>query len=481
MTARAPRFRVQDFAQRQVTRRRQRELMRISTSIICAAAIFLVLTIEGITEADRVFGKAAKIFGFALIVAIAVEGAGGVRNLLRTDIMMLIALYGLVFVEFLFPQDSITGLVSLQGAQTGTTAALFGFAGIALGRHFAVRFGSRPSPRPMRDLSNKGLIKLFILVAALGYLHILLAVHFDIFEAIRQMSLPRFSQSWGRGKLGNIYSLLHELSLLIFLIPPLTGVVFAQFRQYGPAALSFVAAVFALTFFMAFAGGTRNVFIIHIITFTIAYLLTRPRITIREILTIVAPGMAAAAIGAVYMLEFRQIGLSRYNFDDVQQSTLLIDLNLVNISRLTEVFPVPHNFLGWEIPFSALIRPIPRVIWPGKPEGLSVGIEEALNASGSVTLSATFVGEIYMAGGLSAVSAAALLLGSLAATWNRAGMRLNSRFTQLFYASGFFAAALAMRSILQVAPAILPTLALWFYGHYFLTVKGPSRRSPPPP
>jgi len=333
----------------------------------------------------------------------------------------------------------------------------------------------------MRDLSNKGLIKLFILVAALGYLHILLAVNFDIFEAIRQMALPRFYQSWGRGRLGGLNTLLHEVGLLIFLIPPLAGVIFAQYRKFGTVALFAVASIFALTLFKGFAGGTRSVFITNIITFTIAYLLSQPRITVRDLLKIAAPALAAAAIGSFYMLEFRQIGLSRYNFDDVQQSTLFVDLNLVNISLLTEVFPVPHNFLGWEIPFSALIRPIPRVIWPGKPEGLSVGIEEALNASDSVTLSATFVGEIYMAGGLSAVSAAALLLGSLAATWNHVGMRLDSRFTQFFYASGFFAAALAMRSILQVAPAILPTLALWFYGHYFLTVKGPSRRSPPPP
>ncbi len=478
MMALAPRFRVQDFSRRQVTRRRQRELMRISTSIICAAAILLALTMEGITEADRVFVEAAKIFGFALLFAIAVEGSGGARNLLRTDILMLIALYGLVFVEFLFPQQNLSEIVSLQGAQTGTTAALLGFGGIALGRHFTMRLGSRPSPRPMRDLSNRGLIHLFIAVAAVGYLHILLAVYFDIFEAIRQMSLPRFAQSWGRGRLGNIYALLYELNLLIFLIPPLTGVVFAQFRQFGPAALSFVAAVFALTLFMAFAGGTRSVFIIHIITFTVAYLLARPRITIRELLTIVAPGMAAAAIGTVYMLEFRQKGLARYDFDEVERHTLFVDLNLINISRLTEVFPSVHGFLGWEIPYNALIRPIPRVIWHGKPEGLSVGIEEALNATG-VTLSTTFVGEFYMAGGLFAVAAAAIVLGSLAGSWNRLGVHLGSRYYQFFYASGFFAAGLCMRSFLQVAPAILPTLALWLYGRYFLALKNRPRRPPP--
>jgi oligosaccharide repeat unit polymerase len=317
---------------------------------------------------------------------------------------------------------------------------------------------------------------LFLIVAALGYLHILLAVQFDILEAIRQMSLPRFSQSWARGKYGGLSTLLNEVGLLIFLIPPLAGVVFAEFRRYRAASLFVMAAVLGLTLFKGFASGTRSVFLINLITFAIAYFVSKPKIKARDILLISVPIAAAAWIGSRYMLAFRQFGLARYDFDEFESDTLFVDLNLINIARLTEVFPVRHEFLGFEIPYNALIRPIPRAIWPGKPEGLSVGIEEALGAKG-LTVSATFVGEAYMAGGLFAVALAALIIGSLAATWNRVGEHLDNRFMQIFYASGFFAAALAMRSVLQVAPAILPLLALWLYGHYMLTVKGNRHRS----
>lgn len=84
-----------------------------------------------------------------------------------------------------------------------------------------------------------------------------------------------------------------------------------------------------------------------------------------------------------------------------------------------------------------------------------------------------------MAGGLATVAVAALMLGCLAASWNCVGAHLDSRFMQVFYAAGFFAAALAMRSILQVAPAVLPALALWLYGRQILTVKRRTRRSIP--
>jgi hypothetical protein len=432
---------------------------RISTIIICIAAIFLSLNTQEIANVNRIFTETAAYFGIALIVALTVEASGGAWKLLRTDILMLIALYGLVFLEFMFPQESFVGRVSPEGAQMGTTAALIGFAGIALGRHLAFRFSSRP-PQPLtRDLSNRVLIKLFVLVVVLGYLHILLAVHFDVLEAIRQMSLPRFHQSWSRGRLGGLSTLLYELGLLIFLIPPIAGVVFAQFRQFGTVALLFVAAVLVLTLFKGFSSGTRSVFIVHIITFTMTFILCRPRIRLRDLLMKVVPLIFVATIGSTYMLEFRQIGLSKFDFDSVDQETLFVDLNLINISRLTEVFPESQNFLGWEIPYHALIRPIPRAIWPAKP------------------LSATFVGETYMAGGHFAVAVAALILGSLAATWNRVGRILDSRFNQLLYATGFFAAALAMRSVLQVMPAILPPLALWLFGQYFLKIKSHSHTS----
>lgn len=475
MTARALQSRVELWAQTRAPRQRQRTLMCISTTIICAAALFIALILTGITDVDRIFVETAELFGAALAVALTVEAVAGIRNLLRTDLVMLIALYGLIFLEFLFPQQSFVGLVSPDGAQTGTIASLIGFAGIALGRHAPLRFGSGRSVPVMRDMSPRRLIQLFVAVSAVGYFDILLSVHFDLFEAIRQMAWPRFSQAWSRGRLGNLSSLLGQVGLLIYLIPPLAGTVLAQFRRYRAGELAIVVCVLSLTFYKGFAGGTRSVFIIYIITFLVAFLLARPRITARE-LVLVAAGIAAAALATIMMLEFRKIGLENYKLNEIDQARLVVDFNLINISRLTEVFPAQHHFLGWEIPYSVVIRPVPRALWPGKPTGLSFGIEDALGAHG-LTLSATFVGESYMAAGLPAVAVAGLLLGSLAASWNRLGTHLNNLYVLVFYASGFFAASLAMRSVLQVAPALIPTFALWLYGRRSRPVKGRSARS----
>jgi hypothetical protein len=39
---------------------------------------------------------------------------------------------------------------------------------------------------------------------------------------------------------------------------------------------------------------------------------------------------------------------------------------------------------------------------------------------------------------------------------------------QLLYVSGFLPAALGMRSMLSVVPFMLPTLALWVFGKFWL-------------
>jgi hypothetical protein len=173
-------------------------------------------------------------------------------------------------------------------------------------------------------------------------------------------------------------------------------------------------------------------------------------------------------ISTTVMLKFRQIGLRNYlegNYDTTETSedSLFIDNNLYVISRLGEVFPRPHHFLGMEIPYLALIRPIPRALWPNKPQGLSVSMEDALGVE-DLTVASSFVGEAYISGGLLAVFLTGLLFGALAGWWGRLASPRNSDYGILVYASGFFAMVISMRSLFVFTTALLPTLAAMIFG-----------------
>ena len=416
--------------------------------------------------AEEVFTFAAIGVGLALVVAVVIEGTRGIRTLIRVDILALGALYGLTFLEFLFPQPGVNAMSS-AAAVDGTNAVLLGFAALAIGRHLIPKRASSRVHLASLDLRPRNALLLFALATLLGYFHILLAVDFDPFEALRQMTLPRFWQSWSRGRYGDAAALLYELGAVIYLIPPTAGLIFARAQEYTLTQKVIVSIVVAVTFFYGFASGTRNVFVTYVITFAGAYMLAKPKFNLRQALLLGVPAAAILFVGTNYMLAFRGVGFSKFSEAGNNYSDFFIDYNIVNVSRLTEVFPNSFDYLGFEIPYNALIRPIPRVLWPSKPEGLSVTVETAVGASGDVTLTCTFIGEAYMAGGLLAVLLMGACFGAAAELWNRLG-RNSSQFMQLLYASGFLPAALGMRSMLSVVPFMLPTLALWVFGKFWL-------------
>jgi oligosaccharide repeat unit polymerase len=441
--------------------------MGAATGVLVPGLLITALTLPS-GNAGETFIYAANGAAFVLILSLAIELRSGFRGMLRADIVMILTLFGLTLIEFLIPQKQMFDFeVSAQGAVDGSAAVLIGFMGITIGRHF---FPSTPPPRHAGrslDIPPKTMFRLYLLVFLLGYLHIFLAVNFDVLEAMRQMALPRFSQSWGRGRLGGWADLLVEVGALIYLIPPLAGCVYAQSYRYSALQKFLVAAIFIFTLYYGFSGGTRNVFGTYMITFCGAYLALQPNITFRRLISFLAPAGVIALVGMYFMLEFRTQGLGNYSFSESEFNGVFVDSNMTVISKLTEVFPRVHSYLGLEIPLNALIRPIPRAIWPGKPEGLSVGMEDALGVEG-LTLASTFVGETYMAGGFLGVLLAGVFFGAAAGKWNQMGRDLNSNYKLILFVSGFFAAAISMRSLLSAGPTILPTLALWLYGKIFL-------------
>ena len=305
------------------------------------------------------------------------------------------------------------------------------------------------------------------------------AEHFNVVAVINDFMGPRFSQPWGRGKFGDWKALFVELGMLLFLIPPMAGIILAQRKKYSAPQLFIVVGALLFTLFYGFTSGTRHIFDSYLVTFLIGYVFASEDRQRKELLTIAGACAVLLLISTVLMVRFRDIGLKSYLSGEHQESretreeSLSVDLNLYPMSRIAVVFPDEHGYLGWEILYQALIRPIPRAIWKNKPEGMSISIEDAVGAKGW-TVAASFAGEAYMSGGLPVVFICGLGFGWLAAWWNRLVSPRNSQFGFLIYASGFFAVVISMRSLLVFTTAMLPTLAA-FAGGSLLIAKGVDR------
>jgi oligosaccharide repeat unit polymerase len=375
----------------------------------------------------------------------------------------MLALAFVTLFEFLFEQGDFDMLVAPPSARLAVIVTLWGFAGLAIGRHL-------PNLRkhPLRDLFSQEVPRAWILMIFWGcfiggFFYMAWCVNFNVAKMVDFFLQPRFTQPWQRGRYGDWKALLYEMSMLLFIVPPLGGIIVARRQRYGKFALVTVLAGFLFTLFYAFTTGTRNLFLSYLVTFLIGYGFAAPARRHIEFMVLCVAGAVTTVFATVVMLAFREVGLRDYLNNKTmiyltRQETMFVDYNLYTVSRLVEVFPKRHAYLGWEVPYLAVVRPVPRAIWPGKPEGMSLTIEDVVDAKGC-TVTASFIGEAYMSHGVLAVLLAGLFLGAMMGWWNRLAPSNNSDLGILIYASGFFAAVISMRSIYVFTTAILPTAA----------------------
>ncbi len=418
-------------------------------------------------------GRHAAIgVGLTMVIAIGLEASQNWRCVLRPDAPAFGALYFLTFFEFLSRQSEVNEMTTKAPMYDACCLTLLAFGSMAVARHF-----SPAPPAFLRSLVKRptapaALFSVFAVSFVFGILFMLLAVNFNVFEMIDQMMQPRFTQSWSRGRFGDWKALLNQVGDIIGLVPPIAGLILARRERYHWYGV--LLAIFGLVFclFQAIAGGTRSALATILITFLVAYGLTVSRARRLEfgLLCIIAAGGFLASSSV--MLNTRTIGLKAYLTTATsptrkaapialpdEDTSFFVDRNLVNISQLTSVFPSTHPFLGLETLYVALVAPIPRAVWPGKPTGLSLSMEDALGVGSDMTVSATFIGEAYVAGGAIGVIIAGCFFGMLTAWWGRLGTFVASELGFLIYTSGFFAIAISMRSLYALMVAALPTIA----------------------
>jgi oligosaccharide repeat unit polymerase len=442
-----------------------------SSGVLLASLVFAYLISENpsYTEPSTVAQQASIYVGLGLLGSIAIDLRRGWRNIFRMDLLCLVSLYGLTLLEFLFSQPNFDqGSTTVASTVTAIHAVLLGMAGLVVGRHLSKRKPIRLPWLNFRQLKNKQLFTLLVLAAFLGFLWMLLAVNFNLFDLIKAMMRARFSQPWARGRLGGITALLSELELFLLIVPALFGIILTRQKTFPKGWLFISTLVFSLTLFQGFCSGTRSIFVMYVASFMAGYLLNLQRNTFTNTAVPIGAAVVLLYFGTYNMLQFRTIGLTAYLAgyrEGFLSDTFFVDYNLKSLGQVIAAMPEQHGFLGWEVFYWALVRPIPRILFPFKPEGLSVSIEQIVGAEGW-TVATTYIGESYMAGGWIMIFLVSLGIGIFTAWWNRISVQTHSAYSMLLYASGFAAAAITMRSLFAFTTAMLPVLALILYPRF---------------
>jgi hypothetical protein len=436
---------------------------KLATAIFCVGSLFTVLWAHSVTDLATMLRGSAVGLGVTLLCTLSRELYLNHHALVRADLTSTITLYLLLFFEFLFPQDLLETLTSNHSSFLSAIDLSIGsFCLLLLGRHFV--------PSKVRRLSllqgeanPKSVMAIFIIATCCAYFHMLLASDFNPRAMLSHFLDSRWNMPWARGQFGDASALLYEIGATIYLIPPLTGVVLARRRQFSLTFLVFAVCVFLVTIVYGFCTGTRNFIGVFLLTFVASFFLaSRGSILLTAFFGVCSCGIFALV--TVYGLQFRDEGLRSFFANDspkqrsLGQASVYIDYNLWVVSRLIELFPKQYTFIGIEGPQWLIARPVPRALWPHKPTGDEVSPQTYLGNEGA-TVTASFVGETYMWGGVLSTLACAFSLGYLAAWWSAKSLNMESDIAIALYSSGLIVFAICMRSIYMLPVAALPPLA----------------------
>ena len=96
-----------------------------------------------------------------------------------------------------------------------------------------------------------------------------------------------------------------------------------------------------------------------------------------------------------------------------------------------------------------VIRPIPRVLWPGKPIDPGFSVSDAVGAKGT-SLTCSALGELYMSYGWPAVLLGGWLFGCLGGMCNQLLKAGNKSERILMYSLGAMAIFAGLRSLIEL-------------------------------
>jgi oligosaccharide repeat unit polymerase len=320
-------------------------------------------------------------------------------------------------------------------------------------------------PPAVRTLANrqypaKTVFRILLICWCLQMLNYAYASDFSIVTMVNALFLSRWAAPWARGALGGWDAFRDFLTNFGYVVPTFAVVLVLTRRTWRSTdvIVSFLCSGISLAFFAQ--TGARRLFVVILGAAMLTWFVSKRRVLrlryyIAALVVIIATILFADFILAQRRLGYEEISYSRSDFEGVK-----LDNNLTMLGETIRAIPSEVDYVGLSFPWYILVRPIPRVFWPGKPVDPGFDLAQHLGASG-VTFSITGIGEAYMSFGWVGVVAAGLLLGWWAASWSQV-LDWDSGVTgAALYGLGAMALFLTVRSFIELVLTTYPIIC-WF-------------------
>lgn len=397
----------------------------------------------------------ALVLSLGLLVAPVAAAFRQPKALLRAEHLLVMApIYWLLL-------DLLQGAYSMGGISVSEIEYAF----IAIGTFVACLWlGSMGRPWRMPsfirdsvsdDLPPAVYFYLVIVSFLLGIAKYAVASEFNLFAMFRSLGSGRWDAPWARGQLGGWDSFLDHLQYFGYLTSVLTIVVgrrmgWRNWRTIVSAMLSLV-----MTMFLVQSGSRRVVGVVVGVALIFWILVQDSKLKVKHALAAMVT-MVALLLAMQVMLQYRNVGLTAALSDPTVTAEdtpaneyLHVDDNFYRLCQVIQLIPSTHSYVYHGFLVYAVVRPIPRVLWPDKPVDAGFDLTRAVGDR-EVSYSCSVIGELYMSLGFFGIAIGGWLYGRFAALINGVLAQSAGLGVVVIYSIGVMALFSGMRSLLEL-------------------------------
>jgi oligosaccharide repeat unit polymerase len=366
--------------------------------------------------------------------------------------------------------DLIQGGYDLNDAtDEGIRSALMAVGVFAACMWLATALRPLPLPKGLIDVAGKPLDarvagRLLPICFFLGMFNFLYSVNFDVAAAFSYLGAQRWSAPWSRGQLGGWEAFRDQMPYFGYVLPSLTAVLIARRGVLRFQSLMGVAMSVVMLLFLS-QGGGRRIIGVTVGAALLVWVLMNTGARVKN-MVVVGIGAIALAWAAQLMLNIRTSGYQDFLMRGSGYDYLHIDDNFLRLAQIIDLVPENRPYVYSQQVVFTLVRPVPRVLWPGKPvtPGFDLAAEVGLRG---VSLSSSILGEWYMSWGWWAIVFGGLLHGLLAKTVNTIPRTGNP----IVYALAVMVLVAGMRSMLDLVVMSYALVAFWAVSRFYANKK----------
>ena len=449
----------------------------LSTSM---ATTLAVLMVPDDVSAEGALFYPALVLSAGLAIAPLVTGVRHPKTLLRGESLLSLApIYWLLL-------DLLQGVYAMQdiGADQVRTAFLAIGIFVVMVWFGAMRRSWRIPQVLISSVSQEFSINTYFSLAVacffIGMLNFAIPCNFNVFEMVHYLGQERWAAPWGRGQLGGWEAFLDHLQYFGYLLPVLTVVIGRRVGLRNTRTLLCVGMSMIVSLFLA-QSGSRRVIGVVIGMALILWILDQQRLRVKHLVTTLL-AVFALLVTLQLMLEYRNVGLSvlvgqaevqsgRVEKRQIfEEQHLRVDDNFYRLCQIVQLIPNTYPFVYHKYLVYVLVRPVPRVFWPGKPVDPGFDLPTALGVQG-VSYSYSVIGELYMSLGLIAVALGGWFYGRVAATASGLLRRCSTQGALVIYSIVVMALFSGMRSFLELILVSYVVLAWVGLSHLFIKLR----------